>query len=235
MGSRLRFLLGVYMRMIHLPFALAAVLAGCARSPFPPPAPVEDDRTIVMPRFYDLPTITVGEQGKYYYELDGEVLRAVAIAASDFLPPRTRNLSCGNRLEAQRYLVSRRGNIIFVYIYEDSTYCGGGYAVLDSGAKYAISSEGRILRRVYDGHPEEPFELSYPDGGPRGVPARPGVVPGFEPIEDPPSPPESQDGGANPLPPLPPEVHDGGSPRPMPLPAPSSVPDGGSPPDGGVG
>lgn len=68
---------------------------------------------------------------------------------------------------AQRYLVSREGNIIFVYIYEDEEYCGGGYLALDSGVKYAISADGRILRRVFDGHPEEPFEGLNPDGGPR--------------------------------------------------------------------
>jgi len=106
---------------------LAVILSNCARSPFPPPVPAEDDKTIVMPRFYDRPTITVGERGGYYYELDGEMLRAVAIAASDFLPPHSEKLACGNRLAAQRYLVSREGNIIFVYIYDDEEYCGGGY------------------------------------------------------------------------------------------------------------
>jgi hypothetical protein len=216
---------------------LVIILSSCVRSPFPPPAPVEDDKSIVMPRFYDLPTIIVGERGKYYYELDGEVLRAVAIAASDFLPPRTRNLSCGNRLEAQRYLVSRRGNIIFVYIYEDSEYCGGGYVALDSGVKYAISKDGRILRRIFDGQREEPLEWVSPDGGDLDALVEPGVVPGFEPIER----KSSGDGGPGASPSLSPEEQDGGSPldggtarsQPAPVPDGGDPPDAGSPPDGG--
>ncbi len=218
------------MRMRPIPLALAIILHGCWRSPFPPPSPVplEEERTIRLPRFHDRPTISVGERGEYYYALDGEVLRAVAIAANDFLPPHSDKLACGNRLEAQRYLVSREGNIIFVYIYEDPEYCGGGYLSLDSGVKYAISADGRILRRVFDGQPEEPFESLLPDGGPRGVPAKPGVIPGFEPIERAPS--ERRDGGT------PMEAQDGGtgSLAPVPSPAPVSVPDGGAPSDGGV-
>lgn len=213
--------------------------AGCARSPFPPAVAVENDRTIAMPRFYDRPAITVGEGGNYY-ELDGEMLRAVLIATNDFLPPRVHNLPCGSRLDAQRYLVNRRDNVIFVYIYEDEGYCGGGYVALDSGVKYAISADGRILRRVFDGQPEEPLEWLTPDGGVRGVPAKPGVVPGYEPIEhkpSPSSPKESQDGGVG----LSPEARDGGlpleardggagSPGLEPLPVPALAPDGGSPP-----
>lgn len=206
--------------MRNLPLVLAAILSSCARSPFPPPGPVADDTSIALPRFYDRPTVAVGEGSKYYFELDGEMLRAVAIATSDFLPPRTRKTSCGNRLEAQRYIVTRQGDIIFVYIYEDSDYCGGKYVALDSGVKYAISKDGRILRRVFDGEPEEPLEAWDPDGG---VPAKPGVVPGFEPIERP--APEGQDGGS------PPEGQDGGV-ELVPLPLPSSAPDGGASPDG---
>lgn len=206
--------------MRNLPLVLAAILSSCARSPFPPPGPVADDTSIALPRFYDRPTVAVGEGGKYYFELDGEMLRAVAIATSDFLPPRTRKTSCGNRLEAQRYIVTRQGDIIFVYIYEDSNYCGGKYVALDSGVKYAISKDGRILRRVFDGQPEEPLEAWDPDGG---VPAKPGVVPGFEPVERPAQ--EGRDGGS------PPEGQDGGA-TPVPLPLPSSAPDGGAPPDG---
>ena len=109
--------------------------------------PLEDDRTILLPNFYDRPTVVVGGGSRYYFELDGEMLRAVAIATSDFLPPRTRKTSCANRIEAQRYMVTRQGDIIFVYIYEDEEYCGGKYLSLDSGVKYAISKDGRILRR----------------------------------------------------------------------------------------
>lgn len=217
------------MRMRKLLLVVAVVLSSCMRSPFPPAVPVEDDRTIALPRFHDRPTLMVGE-GNNNYELDGELLRAVMIAAQDFLPPRTRGLSCGNRLEAQRYLVNRRDNVIFVYIYEDEEYCGGGYVALDSGAKYAISTDGRILRRVFDGHPEEPLDALNPDGGSLGVPARPGVVPGYEPIgsrPSQPSSPEARDGETSPR-----EVQDGGSGSSLP------EPDGGTPEarvDGGPG
>lgn len=160
--------------------SLFVILSSCVRSPFPPPVPVEDDKSIVMPRFYDLPTIAVGERGKCYYELDGEMLR------------------------------------------EDSEYCGGGYAVLDSGARYAISRDGRILRRIFDGHPDDPHEWLSPDGGYREVPAMPGVVPGFEPTE--------RQGGGSRL-----DGQDGGTawPQPAPVPDGGAPPDAGSPPDGG--
>ncbi|WNG42815.1 hypothetical protein F0U60_00895 [Archangium minus] len=186
-----------------------------------------------MPRFYEHPSVKVGEEGGYY-ELDGELLRAVLIAAHDFLPPRAHGIPCGSKLEAQRYHVNRRGNIIFVYIYEDEEYCGGGFVALDSGAKYAIGTDGRILRRVFDGQPEGPFEGVSPDGGPQGVPAKPGVVPGYEPVE------RELDGGSSASPSLPLErrdegssleVQDGGtsSAGSMPLLAPLSAPDGGTP------
>jgi hypothetical protein len=82
--------------------------------------------------------------------------------------------SCGNRQEAQRYRVIRQGNIIFVRIDEDTAFCGGGYLSLDSGAKYAISTDGRILRRLVDGEPEEPFTAQAPDAsGPRSPPGEP--------------------------------------------------------------
>src|SRR5687768_10759708 len=89
------------MRMKNIPLVLAVVLYGCWRSPFPPPAPapLEDDRTVRLPRFYDRPTISVGARSEYYYELDGEMLRAVAVATSDFLPAYSEKRSCGNRLE----------------------------------------------------------------------------------------------------------------------------------------
>ncbi len=156
---------------------LAALCSGCVRGPFPAPVPVEDDKTLVFPAFHERPAIPVGTPGEHY-AWDGELLRAVLIATHDFLPRRTQDTPCGSRLETQRYHVIRQGDVIFVYIYEDEASCGGGYVSLDSGVRYAISADGRILRRLLDGQPDGALDAWDGDGG---VPAKPGVVPGQEP------------------------------------------------------
>jgi hypothetical protein len=178
------------MRTRALTLMWAVCTASCVRSPFPAKVPVEDDRTVAFPAFHERSATSVGESGKHY-TWDGELLQAVLIATNDFLPHRTRDVPCGSRLESQRYHVIREGTVIFVYIYEDEGRCGGGYVSLDSGAKYAISAEGRILRRVFDGQPDQPLDGLDLDGG---VPARPGVVPGYEP-QDASSFSDEQDGG----------------------------------------
>ena len=151
------------------------------RSLTAPQVPVEDDRTIRFPAFFEHPPEPLGTEGEVY-ELDGVLLRAITIAANDFIPPSVSIRSCPNRQESHRYRVIRQGNIVFVYIHEDPAACGAAYLALDSGAKYAISTDGRILRRVLDGQPEEPFGLEVPDGGPRGVPSKPGVSPSYDTI-----------------------------------------------------
>jgi hypothetical protein len=165
------------MRTRALTLMLAVCTASCVRNPFPAKVLVEDDRTVSFPAFHERPATSVGEPGKHY-TWDGELLQAVLIATNDFLPRRTRNTPCGDRLETQRYHVIREGTVIFVYIYEDESRCDGGYVSLDSGARYAISAEGRILRRIFDGQPEQPLDELDLDGG---VPAKPGVIPGYEP------------------------------------------------------
>jgi hypothetical protein len=119
--------------------------------------PVEDDRSIVFPPFFEQTAVEVGAQGAPY-ELEGVVLQAIMIAANDFLPPGTKERPCWDRQEAHRYRVIRQGDVIFVRIDEDPAFCGGGYVPLDSGVKYAISTDGRILRRVVDGEPEDSVE-----------------------------------------------------------------------------
>jgi hypothetical protein len=64
---------------------------------------------------------------------------------------------------------------------------------LDSGAKYAISTDGRILRRVLDGHPENPVGTSAPDDDGSWIKAEPGVSLTFDAGENTPV-----DGGAAP-------------------------------------
>jgi hypothetical protein len=184
------------MRKVFL--VLVLVLAGCLRSPSVPVVPVGDDRTIVFPQFFDRAAEAVGAEG-HLYELDGVMLRAVMIAANDFLPPGFKETDCPNRQEAQSYRVIRQGDVIFVYIYENEAYCGTSQLALDSGAKYAISADGRILRRVLDGQPEGPSDSASADVGGQRVRSRPGVTPAYDSIWN--KPPDSmsseaQDGGA---------------------------------------
>jgi len=191
------------MWMKSLPLLLAVSLYSCLRSPSPPSVRVEDDKSIRFPRFFEQQATKVGERGDPY-ELDGVTLRAIQIAANDFLPPSNKNPPCEFRQEAQHYRVIRQGDIIFVYVYEDPKSCGFTSPALDSGAKYAISTDGRILRRVIDGQPEEPFEPVNLDAG-GWVPARPGVPSGYD---------AQLDGGTDPShplsPPAPRAVMDGG-------------------------
>jgi len=137
------------MRTKNLTVALVIILSGCAL--FPKSTPQEDP-SIRFPAFHERPATVLGAQGQPY-ELDGVMLRAITIAADDFSPPKGGTRECWEKQEAHRYRVIRREDIIFVQISLDSAACG--YAILDGGAKYAIrSSDGRILRRLFDGEPE---------------------------------------------------------------------------------
>jgi hypothetical protein len=149
------------MRATSLLLCLAAILASCSWFRLQRPIPIEEDRTIVFPRFHEHSAIRVGTE-KGPYELDGVVLQAILIAARDFLPPAERDQPCRDKLEAHRYRVIRRGDIIFVQIEDDDEFCGLKYLSLDTGAKYAISTDGRILRRIIGA---EPVESEQQDGG----------------------------------------------------------------------
>jgi hypothetical protein len=156
--------------------------------------------------------------GDVPYELDGVVLRAIMIAANDYRPPGDKDQPCWDRQEAHQYRVIRQGNVIFVDISEDLEFCGLKYVSVDSGAKYAISTDGRIMRRIMGAEPEEPLSPATPDAGDQRASDSP--VPSHTmsaPENMPPriSPPEQQDGGGAPVPLGPPPV-------------PLSVPDGGS-------
>ena len=198
------------MRTKHLIPGLAILLGGCAWFPFTRPEPVEDDRSIVFPRFFERSSVQLGADGQPY-ELDGAVLRAVMIAANDFLPPGGKKQPCWKRQEAHRYRIIRQGDIVFVRIDEDLGSCGLQYVSLDTGVTYAIHTDGRILRRVFDGQPgAEPLHPDAFDAG----------SPGSSPDADVPAPvdePSQQDGGS-------------GSVSSSPVPAAPSTPDGGAPP-----
>lgn len=198
------------MKMRQLPLVFAVVLSGCMWLRRPHPAPLEEDRSIVFPRFSERTAVAVGT-GSELHELDGMTLRAAMVAVNDFLPPGAKNPSCWDRQEAYRYRFIRQGDIIFVRIYPDLAYCGRKFLMLDAGATYAINTEGRILRRLFDGEPEGPASPEPPDAGVQGVPMAPGTAPSLEPHPNEPSnflPPHWLDGGSGPprpeSPPVPP-------------------------------
>jgi hypothetical protein len=145
------------MRTHHLPLVLVILFVGCMRPSSTQPTPAGGDRTIAFPQFFEHDAIAVGATGGTY-ELDGETLRAIMLAANDFLPPGNQPRPCHKRQEAQFYRVIRRENIIFVDIRENPEYCDRRSPTLDSGAKYAVSIDGRILRHVLDGAEGGPFD-----------------------------------------------------------------------------
>jgi hypothetical protein len=141
-------------------------LSACLRSPHSSPVPVGNDTSIRFPDFSDRRPIVVGETG-VPYQLDGVTLRAIMIAANDYLPPGTREYDCQDLQEAQLYRVIRQGDIIFVSVSFNFSFCKPRAYSLDDGARYAISTDGRILRRLVgiepDGFPrEEPHGESIP-------------------------------------------------------------------------
>ncbi|HVG62175.1 MAG TPA: hypothetical protein VNA24_26660, partial [Hyalangium sp.] len=141
---------------------VAVVVASCIKPTWPASAPLENDRSIAFPDFHS--AVEIGG-GTTPYELDGVVLKAIMIAMKDYVRPEDKDQTCWGSPEAHRFRVIRQGGIIFVRIDEDLEFCGLQYLSLDSGAKYAISTDGRILRRVFDGGPERGFAPVVPDAG----------------------------------------------------------------------
>jgi hypothetical protein len=158
--------------------ALGVLLSACLRSSNLPEVPREEDTSIAFPQFFEQEAVHIGVDAGIY-ELDGEVLRAMMIAAKDFSRSSTGQPSCWEG-RGTRYRVIRQGEVIFVYVYRDLASCGLSYAVADSGVKYAISAEGRILRRVVDGQPLEPVKRDMADGGLREEPAELGTSAEFD-------------------------------------------------------
>ncbi|QAT85545.1 putative lipoprotein [Corallococcus coralloides] len=155
---------------------LGLAAAGCARAFVAGAAPVEDDRTIVFPQFFEQASIQVGT-AEQPVVLDGAALRALTLAADDHLPPDRSETPCAERRTSHVFRVIQREDIVFVRIDVDPSACGGIRPGLDSGVRYAISRDGRILRRILDGM--EPYVPSA-DGGVMEK-AAPGVSPSFDP------------------------------------------------------
>jgi hypothetical protein len=140
------------MRRLLLTAAIA--LTGCARNPKPFSAPLEQDMSIVFPESFG-PTPVVGRPGKPY-ALEGATLQALMVATNDFLSPLSKEMACWSRRDAYVYQVLRQADVIFIEIHADPTACEGEFLMLDSGVRYAISTDGRILRRLQSGEPEWP-------------------------------------------------------------------------------
>jgi len=83
--------------------------------------------------------------------LDGYVMQAIRIAANDHLPSGPPDLPCERKQSSYEYKALKQGEVIFVRIDFKPSNCGGQIDLLDGGATYAISLDGRILRRVLDG------------------------------------------------------------------------------------
>jgi hypothetical protein len=159
---------------------LILALSGCVRNQAQSPTWEEEDKSIRFPKFNDRSMSQIGKEGGLH-EMDGETLRAINIAASDFIRPTSKARPCWETREAHRYRVVREGGIIFVQIYLDPFYCEMPFMFLDYGVKYAISTEGRILRRLYEGEPEDLSGPPAADAGELGPeysvdPSRLGVI-----------------------------------------------------------
>lgn len=157
--------------MKRLSFLAAIVLLSCVRSPNSHRAHFEDDKSIVFPDFFQG---EVGGDGQPYL-LDGVTLRALVIASRDFFPPDSRELPCWEKQEGHDYRIIRQADVVFVYIYVSPARCARKFLTFDAGAKYAISADGRILRRVFEGEPEGPPGGLSPDAGVQKLSGEPGL------------------------------------------------------------
>ncbi|MCE9668532.1 hypothetical protein LY474_11985 [Myxococcus stipitatus] len=144
--------------------ALALVLS-CAHHSGARATSSQEDLSIAFPEALEQRAHALPEQGQPAV-MDGETLRALSVAANDFLPPDARERSCWNRQESYRYRVLRQGELFFVSIAADPAACGAEPRMLDGGARYAISRDGRVLRRLFDGEPDAAApESSMSDAG----------------------------------------------------------------------
>jgi hypothetical protein len=151
------------------------------------------------------------------------ILRAPLLDGNQWHCERTR----WNKTEDFLYRAIRQGNITFVSIDANPFACER-YGMLDFGAQYAISADGRILRRLTANEPDWTSPHSSPDAGEnedagygQKYELRDLDRMNMEPVADPPffTRPEWLDSENNPW-------------RSMRKPRPPCVPDGG-PPDGG--
>ncbi|RKI09269.1 hypothetical protein D7Y13_14555, partial [Corallococcus praedator] len=135
---------------------------------------MEQEPSLAFPSFFDGGAVEAVVDAGRPYELDGAVLRALSIATTDFLPHPTPSTPCWDRPESHRYRILREQSVIFIRIEEDPAACDRQVAALHSGAKYAIHEDGRLLRRLLDGEPEQPLNPAPAEQG-LGEDAAPGT------------------------------------------------------------
>ena len=186
--------------MRSIPLLALMCLLNCTRGQNSSMKPVHEDPSIVFPDFHGSPAVIIGEPGKTY-ALDGALLRALMAVANDLVPPGTDGRACWETLEAHGFQVIRQGDVVFVAVHADLSRCGQPFLMLDSGVKYAISADGRILRRAYDGEPPAPAVEENPDAGIGKIFQEPGLStvlkpPGYD--AGPFLPPGLRDGGVDP-------------------------------------
>jgi len=184
--------------MRSIPLVALAILVSCVRSQSSSAPPVHEDPSVVFPDFYRSPAIIVGERDKTY-ALDGVMFRALMVAANDLMPSGTGSRLCWETLEARGFQVVRQGDIVFVSIHADLARCGQPFLMLDSGVKYAISADGRILRRAFDHESGALAASTNPDAGPGKLFNEPGLAtvlkpPGYDTARH--LPPGWRDGGS---------------------------------------
>ncbi|MCP3102513.1 hypothetical protein LZ198_26930 [Myxococcus sp. K15C18031901] len=139
------------MRLSLLP--VLALASSCVHHAGARSEPPQEDLSVTFPAALGEQGTPLPAQGQPAV-MDGETLRALSVAADDFLPPDARGRSCWNRQESYRYRVLREGDVSFVGIAADPAACGAEPRMLDGGARYAIGRDGRILRRLFDGEPD---------------------------------------------------------------------------------
>jgi len=79
------------------------------------------------------------------------LLQAIRIAANDYLPSDSADSPCERKQSSYEYRALKQGEVIFVRIDFEPKNCGNQIDLLDGGATYAVSTDGRILRRALDG------------------------------------------------------------------------------------
>ncbi|RYZ39048.1 MAG: hypothetical protein EOO71_21635 [Myxococcaceae bacterium] len=119
----------------------------------------------MFPPFYAQSALQVGAEAMTY-ELEGRLLQAVRVAMDDFIPSgSSEERPCWGRPEAYRSRVIRQGDVFFILIHEDPDACGSQYVGVDTGARYAVSLDGRILHRSVGAEPELPLNSGPADAG----------------------------------------------------------------------
>jgi hypothetical protein len=157
--------------MRKLPLLTVLLLITCVRSQVSPPPRPQYDESIKFPKALQSGGAILGKTNEKLI-IDGAIVQAIMIAAKDFIPPSSGGDDCFTKPGDFDYDVFRDGDIIFVEISPNYYSCERGPWPMDWGAKYAISTDGRILRRAPSDEPDEPGEEipspSSPDAGENG-------------------------------------------------------------------